>query len=118
MIPLVILFHPVWRGSARPLFLAAACLLLGGAVLRFNGLIIGFTPSAGYVYFPSVIELLVSIGLLALEVVGFMYIVKRYPILPPRTHTVAPAQQRRLRRTGPGAGRSLAGRSLVKNTQF
>ncbi len=53
------------------LFLVAICLLLGGAVLRFNGLIIGYTPSAGYVYFPSVIELLVSIGLLAVEVVGF-----------------------------------------------
>ena len=65
-------------------------LLLAGAVLRFNGLIVGFTPSAGYVYFPSVIELLVSIGLLALEVVGFTYIVKRYPVLPPRKKTVAP----------------------------
>ena len=30
-------------------------------------------------YFPSVIELLVSIGLLAVEVVGFTYIVKRFP---------------------------------------
>ena len=88
--PLIILFHPRWKGSARPLFLASICLLLGGAVLRFNGLIIGFTPSAGYVYFPSVIEVLVSVGLLAVEVVGFMYIVKRYPILPPRTHTVVP----------------------------
>lgn len=88
--PLVVLAHPRWRGSARLLFLSAICLLLAGAVLRFNGLIIGYTPSAGYVYFPSVIELLVSIGLLAVEVVGFIYIVKRFPILPPRTRTVAP----------------------------
>jgi Ni/Fe-hydrogenase subunit HybB-like protein len=73
-------------------------LLLGGAVLRFNGLIIGFTPSAGYVYFPSMIEVLVSVGLLSVEVVGFIYIVKRYPILPPRTHTVAP-----------GGGKAAAG---------
>jgi len=89
VVPLAILFHPRWRGSARPLFLAAICLLLGGAVLRFNALIIGYKPSAGYVYFPSVIEVLVSVGLLAVEIVGFMYIVKRFPILPPRTHTVA-----------------------------
>jgi Ni/Fe-hydrogenase subunit HybB-like protein len=88
--PLLILFHPRWRGNARLLFLAAICLLLGGAVLRFNGLIIGYTPSAGYIYFPSVIELLVSIGLLAVEVVGFTYIVKRFPILPPRKKTMAP----------------------------
>jgi Ni/Fe-hydrogenase subunit HybB-like protein len=90
VIPLLILVHPRWRGNARLLFLLAICLLLGGAVLRFNGLIIGYTPSAGYVYFPSVIELLVSIGLLAVEVVGFTYIVKRFPILPPRKRTVAP----------------------------
>ncbi|MBT8054874.1 MAG: Ni/Fe-hydrogenase cytochrome b subunit [Gammaproteobacteria bacterium] len=90
VLPTVILFHPRWRGNARLLFLAATCLLLSGAVLRFNGLIIGYTPSAGYVYFPSVIELLVSIGLLAVEAVGFIYIVKRFPILPPRKKTVAP----------------------------
>ncbi len=89
-IPLLILVHPRWRGNARLLFLVAMCLLLGGAVLRFNGLIIGYTPSAGYVYFPSVIELLVSVGLMAVEVVGFIYIVKRFPILPPRKRTVAP----------------------------
>ncbi|MCJ7814730.1 MAG: hypothetical protein MUP31_01635, partial [Xanthomonadales bacterium] len=90
VLPLVVLAHPRWRGSARLLFLSAICLLLAGAVLRFNGLIIGYTPSAGYVYFPSVIELLVSVGMLAVEVVGFIYIVKRFPILPPRTRTVAP----------------------------
>ena len=92
VIPLIVLFHPGWRQSARLLFLSAICLLLAGAVLRFNGLIVGYTPSAGYVYFPSVIELLVSIGLLAVEAVGFIYIVKRFPILPPRTHTRAPGE--------------------------
>lgn len=98
VIPLLVLFHPGWRRRARGLFVAAICLLLAGMVLRFNALIVGYTPSAGYVYFPSAIELLVSIGLLAVEIVGFIYIVKRFPVLPPRTHTVAP-----------GAGKSPAG---------
>lgn len=89
-LPMLILFHPRWSGNARLLFFSAISLVLGGAVLRFNGLIIGYTPSAGYVYFPSVIELLVSIGMLSIEVVGFIYIVKRFPILPPRKKTVAP----------------------------
>lgn len=89
-LPLVVLLHPRWRGNARLLFISAISLLLAGAVLRFNGLIIGFDPPAGYVYFPSVIELVVSIGLLAVEVIGFTYIVKRFPILPPRKKTVAP----------------------------
>jgi Ni/Fe-hydrogenase subunit HybB-like protein len=90
VVPAVILFHPEWRKHARPLFLTAVCMILGAAMLRFNALIIGYTPSAGYVYFPSAIEMLVSIGLLAVEAIGFIYIVKRFPILPPRTRTVAP----------------------------
>jgi len=93
LIPLIIIFHNKWRGNARLLFLAATCLVLAGAVFRFNALIIGFTPSAGYVYFPSVIELLVSIGLLALEVIGFIYIVKVFPILPPRKKTIRPGAE-------------------------
>jgi Ni/Fe-hydrogenase subunit HybB-like protein len=86
--PLIILIHPRWRGNARLLFISAISLLLAGAVFRFNALIVGFNPPAGYIYFPSAIELLVSIGLLAVEVIGFTYIVKRFPILPPRTKTV------------------------------
>lgn len=93
-IPLVILFHPGWRRRARGLFVGAICLLLAGMVLRFNALIVGYNPSAGYVYFPSAIELLVSIGLVAIEIVGFIYIVKRFPILPPRTHTIAPGARK------------------------
>jgi Ni/Fe-hydrogenase subunit HybB-like protein len=88
VLPLAILVHPRWRGNARLLFLSAVCLLLAGAILRFNALIVGFNPPAGYVYFPSTIELLVSIGMLAVEVIGFTYIVKRFPILPPRKKTV------------------------------
>ena len=106
VVPAVILFHPEWRKHARPLFLTAVCLILGAAVLRFNALIIGYTPSAGYVYFPSVIELLVSIGLLAIEAVGFIYIVKRFPILPPRTHTVALGSKKA--RAGMAAGQGAA----------
>lgn len=90
IIPLIILSQRRWRGNARLLFFAATCLVLSGAVLRFNAFIVGFNPPAGYVYFPSVIELLTSIGLLALEVVGFIYIVKRFPILPPRKKTLRP----------------------------
>ncbi len=88
IVPLVILFHPRWRMGTKRLFISAVSLLLAGAVLRFNALIVGYNPSAGYTYFPSTIELLVSIGMLAVEVVGFIYIVKRFPILPPRKRTV------------------------------
>jgi Ni/Fe-hydrogenase subunit HybB-like protein len=92
ILPLIILGHRRWSGNERLLLLAAICLVLGGAVLRFNAFIVGFNPPAGYVYFPSVIELLTSIGLLALEIVGFIYIVKRFPILPPRKKSLPPGK--------------------------
>jgi len=109
VVPLVILFHPGWRTHARPLFLAAISLILGAAVLRFNALIIAYTPSAGYVYFPSVIELLVSIGLLSVEAIGFIYIVKRFPILPPRTHTHAPGSGKASAKLAAGQGAASPG---------
>ena len=87
-LPLIVLLHPRWRGNARMLGASATSLLLAGTVLRFNALIVGFNPPAGYVYFPSMIEVLVSIGLLTVEVVGFIFIVKRFPILPARSKTV------------------------------
>lgn len=89
-LPLIVLMHPRWRGNSRTLFVSAMSLLLAGAVLRFNALLVGFNPPAGYVYFPSTVEILISVGLLAVEIVGFTYIVKRFPILPPRKRTVAP----------------------------
>lgn len=82
LLPLVILIVPSFRASARLLFLAAVSCVLAGAMLRFNSLIIGYEPSAGYVYFPSLMEIMISIGMLAVEVVAFVYIVKRFPILP------------------------------------
>jgi len=88
--PLVILSHPSWRDSARGLFLAAVCLVFAGAVLRFNALLVGFNAPAGYQYFPSAIEILLSLGMFAIEVAGFIVIVKLFPVLP--RHEPAPQQ--------------------------
>lgn len=83
--PLVIISQGALRASGRAMFLAAVALVLAGAVFRFNALLVGFNAPAGYQYFPSVIELLVSIGMIAIHVVGFVYIVKTFPVLP-RVH--------------------------------
>ena len=80
--PLLVLSQRRWRSNPRALFLAATSLVLAAAVLRFNALLVGFNAPAGYQYFPSVIELLVSLGMIAIEVAAFIYIVKRFPILP------------------------------------
>ena len=78
--PLVVLLNPANRQRAKLLFAAALALLLAGAVWRMNAFLIGFQPGAGYSYFPSTQELLVTLGLVAFEIMAFIVIVKMFPI--------------------------------------
>jgi Ni/Fe-hydrogenase subunit HybB-like protein len=56
--------------------------LVGGMMYRFDPTTTAFQPRAGAVYFPSVIELLISFGFMAIGVVIFLFVVKVLPILP------------------------------------
>jgi len=38
-------------------------------------------PGAHWSYFPSVLELVITFGFVTLGVLGYIYIVKRFPIL-------------------------------------
>jgi Ni/Fe-hydrogenase subunit HybB-like protein len=57
-------------------------LCLGGLLYRYTPTTIAFQPGEGYHYFPAVPELAISIGLIALAVVGYLFTVKRFAILP------------------------------------
>ncbi|OMH32113.1 Ni/Fe-hydrogenase cytochrome b subunit [Motiliproteus sp. MSK22-1] len=84
VVPLVILSSGKHRNRGSMLLIAAVSMLFAGALYRFNAFLIGWTPNAGssYVYFPSAEELLVSIGIVAMEILGYLLIVKWLPILP------------------------------------
>lgn len=76
------------RNPAR-LFLAGISLMLAGALLRLNGFLIGYqtvigveTSGVNFHYFPSLTELLVTIGMFAIEVLGYIVITRRFPVLP------------------------------------
>jgi Ni/Fe-hydrogenase subunit HybB-like protein len=69
------------RNPAR-LFLAGVAIMLGGILLRVNGFLIGYDTGPGWHYFPSVTELLVTIGMFATEVLGYIIITRRFPVLP------------------------------------
>ena len=69
------------------LFLGAMAVLIGGGLYRLDVALIGFMPGSAYSYFPSVMEMSVSLGFTALAVATYIYIVKRFPILPaPSAH--------------------------------
>ncbi|WP_421869293.1 Ni/Fe-hydrogenase cytochrome b subunit [Motiliproteus sp.] len=84
VVPLVILSSPQRRNRGSMLLIAAVSMLFAGALYRFNAFLIGWTPNASnsFVYFPSTEEFLVSIGIIAMEILGYLIIVKWLPILP------------------------------------
>ncbi|HRE85031.1 MAG TPA: Ni/Fe-hydrogenase cytochrome b subunit [Accumulibacter sp.] len=79
------------RNPAR-LFLAGIAVMLGGILLRLNGFLIAFDTGPGWTYFPSVPELLVTIGIFAAEVLGYIVITRRFPVLPRAESYARPAR--------------------------
>lgn len=80
--PLVLLADPASRLNPARLFIAAFCLMLAGFVLRINSFLVGYETGAGWRYFPSVPEIMVSVGMIALEILGYIVLVRYLPILP------------------------------------
>ena len=67
--------RPVWQVRA------AILLLLAGSLFRFNTYLVAFRPGSHWSYFPTVPELLITFGIVALEVVLYIAAVKTFPIL-------------------------------------
>jgi Ni/Fe-hydrogenase subunit HybB-like protein len=78
----LLLFAPRNCRSPRWLFVSAALIVLGGALYRFNVYLIGFNPGKGWIYFPSLAEVFISVGIVALELLGYQVLVKLVPVLP------------------------------------
>jgi Ni/Fe-hydrogenase subunit HybB-like protein len=68
--------------NLQTMFLAHALCALGGMIYRFSPTTLAFRPRNGAFYFPSAIELTVSIGFIALAVLGYLVAVKKLAILP------------------------------------
>lgn len=71
---------------ARPgdQFRAAMLLVLAGTLFRVNTYVVAFRPGENWTYFPAVPELLITLGIIALEVALYIYAVRTFPILAGR----------------------------------
>ncbi|GFO54303.1 Ni/Fe-hydrogenase cytochrome b subunit [Geomonas sp. Red276] len=78
----MLLFVKKMRHSPRWLFVSAAMIVLGGALYRFNVYLIGFNPGKGWRYFPSFAEIMITVGIVALEILGYKVFVALFPVLP------------------------------------
>lgn len=82
VVPLALLAPASARRSASKLFVAAVMLLVGGMLLRINGYLVGYQTGDGWHYFPSFAELMVTVGIIAFEILAYIVIVRKFPVLP------------------------------------
>jgi len=69
------------RRNPGNLFRAAMVLVLAGGLYRIDAFLVAFNPGPAWHYFPSVGEIFVTVGLVSLEILGYIAIVKYFPIL-------------------------------------
>ncbi|MFH1870199.1 MAG: Ni/Fe-hydrogenase cytochrome b subunit [Pseudomonadota bacterium] len=80
--PLILIGAEANRRNPAKLFLAGVLLMLGGALMRLSGFLIGYETGGDFTYFPTLAEVLVTAGLFAAEVLGYIVITRRFPVLP------------------------------------
>ncbi|HVJ04333.1 MAG TPA: Ni/Fe-hydrogenase cytochrome b subunit [Candidatus Saccharimonadales bacterium] len=64
------------------MFLAHAVCALGGMIYRFSPTTLAFHAKDGATYFPSAIELIISLSFVSIAVLAYMVAVKKLAILP------------------------------------
>ena len=76
----------LWRrrraGTPGALVRAAGLLAAAGALYRIDVYLTAFDPGNGWRYFPSVGEILISLAIVSVETMAFLFAVRRFPILP------------------------------------
>lgn len=69
-------------GDAGALMRLAIIVAIGGSLYRLDAGLVAFMPGSNWSYFPSFIELIITLGFVAMAVMAYLYLVKRFPILP------------------------------------
>ena len=69
------------RTRQRWQFLAAVSLLAGGSLYRLNAYLMAVRPGNGWTYFPSAPELMITIGVICLEIMLYLLFIKTLPVL-------------------------------------
>jgi len=82
LLPIGLLLWPKIRTSPRGLVVAAALAVLGFIMHRLNVCVTGFERSSGTHYSPSWMEVVVSVGLVALGFAAFGLAARFLPIFP------------------------------------
>ncbi|MCB4204019.1 Ni/Fe-hydrogenase cytochrome b subunit [Deferribacterales bacterium Es71-Z0220] len=101
----IMLLNEKIRKSPRWLFITACLILFGGGLYRMNVYIIGFNPGYGWRYFPSFSEFMITLGIVAFEVLLYLIFVKMFPVLPSGHNTEVIVTEEVLEKSEKMAGR-------------
>jgi len=82
ILPIIILSNGRWRRSVAGLFTAASMVIAGVVLNRINVFLVAYQPlySQGR-YFPSILEILVTVGLIATLVLVYRVLVMIFPVI-------------------------------------
>lgn len=88
--PVVLFGSAANRSSKKALWTGACAMLLAGALYRLDAFLVAYQTGAGWSYFPSVSELMVTLGIIAFEVLLYIVFVRNFPVF--YTHKLTPAE--------------------------
>jgi len=84
------------RNSRAGLFGTAVLVVVAGVLYRFDSYVIAYDPGSHWSYFPSVLEILITAGLVSIEIMIYIFLVKYFPVLsaePKAERAPAPASR-------------------------
>ncbi len=87
LIPVLMLLSKTNRMKATTLFWSAGSIVLAGALYRFDTFLVAFNPGVGYHYFPSASEIMITVGIISIEILAYLIFVKKLPVLPVVKHS-------------------------------
>lgn len=85
LIPALVLFNARLRSIPRVLFVTSILTGAGGVLYRFTPTTLAYRAGHPSVYFPKIAELLMCLGYIGLAVILFIWVAKRFAILPATT---------------------------------
>jgi len=77
---LYVLWNRKRRMTPRHQFIAAVFIVVGGVLYRMDSYIVSY-HRPGWSYFPSVPEMFISFGIIAVEILGYVLLIKFLPVL-------------------------------------
>ncbi len=80
--PSVLLWQKRHELTPRKIFVYSIMYLFAGALYRFNVYLIAWNPGNNWVYFPSFMETMITIGIVSFEFMIYLVFVKTFPVFP------------------------------------